>query len=64
MSNSNKALPRTYTAQELSEMLQIPVTEIYRDGRMIPGRFTIGGRRRRWNADVVDAWMRGEEEAA
>lgn len=63
MPKSDNPRPRIYTAQELSEMLRIGRTEIYRTGRRIPGRFTVGGRTR-WNAEIVDAWMRGEEEAA
>ncbi len=63
MSNPKQALPRTYTARQLAEILQVPVTEIYRGGKKIPGRFILGGRTR-WNADVVDGWMNGEERAA
>lgn len=53
--------PRTYTAKQLSAILQMPVCEVYRDGasQIIPGRIRVGGRTR-WNAEIVDAWLRGE----
>jgi predicted DNA-binding transcriptional regulator AlpA len=52
--------PRTYTAQQVSEILQIPVTEVYREGAAgaIPGRFRIG-RRTRFNASVIDELVAG-----
>lgn len=55
-------LPRTYTAKQLAEILQMPLAEVYRDGKsnVIPGRVRIGGRTR-WHADTVDSWLSGEE---
>jgi len=56
--------PRTYTARQLSDILQMTVREVYRSSiaRLIPGRFQVGGRTR-WNADVVDRWIGGEGRA-
>jgi len=58
-------MPRTYMAKQMSEILQIPVREVYRSSLagLIPGRFQVGARTR-WNADVVDRWLSGEERAA
>ena len=54
-------LPRTYTAEEVSQMLRIPLIEVYRAGAAgeIPGRIRVG-RRTRFNADAIDRWIRGE----
>jgi hypothetical protein len=54
-------LPRTYTAKQLAEILQIPACEVYRDGAagIIPGRIRVGGRTR-WSADIIDGWLKGE----
>lgn len=61
MSTEARTLPRTYTAEEVSKILQIPVIEVYRAGAAgeIPGRIRIG-RRTRFAADVIDRLARGE----
>ena len=60
-SKSTPALPRTYTAEEVSQILQIPLIEVYRAGAAgeIPGRIRVG-RRTRFNADAIDRLIRGE----
>jgi len=62
---SQVKLPRTYTAKQMSEILQKPIREVYRSSLagLIPGRFQVGGTTR-WNADVVDRWLTGEGRAA
>ena len=58
-------MPRTYTAKQMSEILQMPVREVYRSSLagLIPGRFQVGGRTR-WNADAIDRWLNVEGRAA
>lgn len=54
-------MPRTYTAQQVAGILQMDVREVYRGGAngVIPGRRQIGGRTR-FDAEVIDALVRGE----
>ncbi len=58
-------MPRTYTAKQMSEILQMPVREVYRSSlaRRIPVRFQVGGRTL-WNSDVVYRCHNGEGRAA
>ena len=60
-SQTPPTLPRTYTAEQVAEILQIPLTEVYRAGAAgdLPGRIRVG-RRTRFNADVIDRLVRGE----
>jgi predicted DNA-binding transcriptional regulator AlpA len=55
--------PWTYTAHEVSVILQIPVTEVYRGGAdgTIPGRIRIG-RRTRFAASIIDDFVAGRYE--
>ena len=54
--------PRTYTATEVADILQIPITEVYRAAAAgaIPGRIRIG-RRTRFNAAAIDCFVTGTE---
>jgi predicted DNA-binding transcriptional regulator AlpA len=51
-------IPRTYTAEQIATILQVPRDEVYRMGESIPGRFRLGGRTR-WRAADVDLWLGG-----
>lgn len=58
---SSTTVKRTYKAAQIAAILQMPVDEVYRTGREIPGRIRIG-RRTRWDADTFDAWLSGDYE--
>ncbi len=55
-------LPGTYTAAQVSEILQIPVTEVYRAASAgeIPGRIRIGNRTR-FSQRIIDALANGAD---
>lgn len=57
-------IPRTYTAEQVAKIFQIPTKAVYVMGAAggLPGRITIGNRTRFW-ADIIDGMSRGDEAA-
>lgn len=64
MSTQGQQTPRTYTARQVAQILQMPIAEVYRAGASgeIPGRIRIG-RRTRFAADVIDRLVMAAEAA-
>jgi predicted DNA-binding transcriptional regulator AlpA len=57
---SAKQRSATYTAADIAAQLQISTRQVWRmrDAGIIPAPITIG-RLVRWNASVIDEWVRG-----